>query len=143
MFNENGKKRNSVFFFIENSIYLVQEKYEAAVQSCTKSIELDSNYLKPYVRRAESYKQIDKLEDALQDYQKILELDPNNQQARKEVYVRFLVYHSIDILRIFFQTLPDQIKERNEKLKEEMLGMGWERIRRFSSRINFLLVQVN
>jgi tetratricopeptide (TPR) repeat protein len=63
---------------------------------------LDSNYLKPYVRRAESYKQIDKLEDALQDYQKILELDPNNQQARKEVYVRFLVYHSIDILRIFF-----------------------------------------
>ncbi len=69
--------------------FFVQEKYEAAVQSCTKSIELDSNYLKPYVRRAESYKQIDKLEEALQDYQKIVELDPNNNQARKEVYVIF------------------------------------------------------
>ncbi|CAF1175978.1 unnamed protein product [Adineta steineri] len=80
-------------------------KYESAVQSCTKSIELDSDYVKAYARRAESYKQIDKLEDALQDYQKILELDPNNNQARKEVY-----------------TLPDQIKERNEKMKEEMLG---------------------
>ncbi|CAF1633357.1 unnamed protein product [Adineta ricciae] len=81
------------------------EKYEAAVQSCTKSIELDPTYTKPYIRRADSYKQIDKLEEALQDYQKILELDPNNAQARREVYV-----------------LPDQIKERNEKLKEEMLG---------------------
>ncbi|CAF0768493.1 unnamed protein product [Adineta ricciae] len=79
------------------------EKYEAAVQSCTKSIELDPTYTKPYIRRADSYKQIDKLEEALQDYQKILELDPNNAQARREVYV-----------------LPDQIKERNEKLKEEM-----------------------
>lgn len=41
----------------------------------------------------------------MQDYQKILELDPSNQQARQEVHL-----------------LPDQIKERNEKLKEEMLG---------------------
>lgn len=85
--------------------FFFQEKYEAAVQSCTKSIELDSSYLKPYIRRAESYKKIDKLEEALQDYQKIVELDPSNQQARREVYL-----------------LPDQIKERNEKLKEEMLG---------------------
>ncbi|CAF1543146.1 unnamed protein product [Rotaria sp. Silwood1] len=81
------------------------EKYEAAVQSCTISIKLDPNYIKPYVRRAESYKSIDKLEEALQDYQKILELDPNNAQARREVYI-----------------LPDQIKDRNEKLKDEMLG---------------------
>ena len=71
----------------ELGIWFWQEKYEAAVQSSTKSIELDSNYLKAYVRRAESYKKIDKLEDALQDYQKILQLDPNHQQARQEVYV--------------------------------------------------------
>lgn len=72
-----------------NRVFFAQEKYEAAVQSCTKSIELDPNYLKPYLRRAESYKHIDKLEDALQDYQKILELDPSNALARKEVYVIF------------------------------------------------------
>lgn len=81
------------------------EKYEAAVQSCTKSIEYDTNYVKPLVRRAESYKKLDKLEEALQDYQKILTLEPSNQQARKEAYI-----------------LPEQIKERNEKLKEEMFG---------------------
>ncbi|CAF1022717.1 unnamed protein product [Rotaria sordida] len=81
------------------------EKYESAVQSCTQSIKYDPNYIKAFVRRAESYKSIDKLEEALQDYQKILELDPNSAQARKEVYI-----------------LPDQIKERNEKLKDEMLG---------------------
>jgi len=81
------------------------EKFEPAIQCCTKSIELDGTYLKPYIRRAESYKKIDKLDEALLDYQKILELDPNNSQARHEVHV-----------------LPDQIKERNEKMKEEMLG---------------------
>ena len=68
---------------------ILQEKYEAAVQSCSKSIEFDPDYVKAFVRRAESYKQIDKLEEALQDYQKILQLDPSNAQARKEVYVRF------------------------------------------------------
>jgi len=69
--------------------FFSKDKYEAAIQSCTKSIEFDSNYIKPFIRRAESYKHIDKLEEALQDYQKILELDPNNNQARKEVYVIF------------------------------------------------------
>lgn len=78
----------------------MKEKYEAAVQSCTKSIELDPTYVKPYVRRAESYKQIDKLEEALQDYQKILELDPNNNQARREVYVRF--YEWLIFMKLFF-----------------------------------------
>ncbi|CAF4816576.1 unnamed protein product, partial [Rotaria sp. Silwood2] len=72
------------------------EKYEAAVQSCTVSIKLDPNYIKAFVRRAESYKSIDKLEEALQDYQKILELDPNNAQARREVYVRCFVFHLFD-----------------------------------------------
>ncbi|CAF3343479.1 unnamed protein product [Rotaria socialis] len=81
------------------------EKYEAAVQSCTASIKYDPTYVKPILRRADSYKAIDKLEEALQDYQKVLELEPTNAHARKEVYI-----------------LPDRIKERNEKMKEEMLG---------------------
>jgi tetratricopeptide (TPR) repeat protein len=95
----------SVIYANRAACLMKMEKYEAAIQSCTKSIELDSHYIKAFLRRAESYKHIDKLEDALQDYQKILELDPNNSQARREVYI-----------------LPDQIKERNEKLKDEMLG---------------------
>jgi len=81
------------------------EKYEAAIQSCTKSIELDPQYLKPLTRRAEAYKQIDKLDEALQDYQRVIQIDPSNAQARRACH-----------------TLPDQIKERNEKMKDEMLG---------------------
>jgi tetratricopeptide (TPR) repeat protein len=65
----------------------LQEKFEAAIQSASKSIELDSTYVKALGRRAESYKHIDKLDEALEDYQKILELDPANVQARHEIHV--------------------------------------------------------
>lgn len=57
------------------------------------------------LRRAELYEKTEKLDEALADYQKTLELDPHVHQARAAC------------LR-----LPKQIEERNEKLKAEMLG---------------------
>lgn len=45
--------------------------------------------MKALIRRAESYKMIDKLEEALQDFQKVLAVDPSNAQAKREVQVKF------------------------------------------------------
>lgn len=56
-------------------------------------------------RRAKLYEENDKLDESLEDYKKVLELDSNCTEARQAV-VR----------------LPVRINERNEKLKEEMLG---------------------
>ncbi|KAH3787028.1 tetratricopeptide repeat protein 1-like isoform X2 [Dreissena polymorpha] len=81
------------------------EMYEECIRDCTKAIELHPHYLKAVMRRAEIYEKLDKLDEALADYQKILELDPGQHSARAAC------------LR-----LPDQIKERNEKLKTEMIG---------------------
>lgn len=78
---------------------------ETAVEDCTKAIQLNPNYMKAYLRRAKLFETLDKLDESLNDFKKIVELDPSNGEA-KAALVR----------------LPPRINERNEKLKEEMLG---------------------
>ncbi|KAJ8316651.1 hypothetical protein KUTeg_005794 [Tegillarca granosa] len=57
------------------------------------------------LRRAQLYEKGDKLDEALSDYQRVLELDPSERTARAAC-----------------MKLPDLIKERNEKMKEEMMS---------------------
>ncbi|PZC70667.1 hypothetical protein B5X24_HaOG215303 [Helicoverpa armigera] len=81
------------------------QKYAQAVKDCTKAIELDDKYLKAYIRRAQSYEATEKFDEALADFKKILELDPDHKEARQATI-----------------RLPPLIEEKNEKLKTEMLG---------------------
>jgi len=78
---------------------------ESALEDCTKSLENNDKYMKSLIRRAKLYEELDKLDDALGDYKRIFELDPSNHEARAAL-----------------QRLPPIINERNEKLKEEMMG---------------------
>ncbi|XP_008545805.1 tetratricopeptide repeat protein 1 [Microplitis demolitor] len=78
---------------------------ESAIKDCSKAIELNPSYLKAYLRRAQLYEQTDNLDQSLADYKKIIELDPGNSEAQHAV-----------------RRLPPLIEEKNEKLKEEMLG---------------------
>lgn len=55
---------------------------EQCIQDCTKAIDLHPHYLKALMRRAELYEKTEKLDEALADYQKILELDPSQYSAR-------------------------------------------------------------
>jgi len=78
---------------------------DGAVMDCTKSLEYKPNYMKSLVRRSQLYEEMDKLDEALEDYKKIFEMDPSNKDA----------YYAT-------QRLPPLINERNEKLKTEMMG---------------------
>uniref|UniRef100_A0A674CEY3 Tetratricopeptide repeat domain 1 n=1 Tax=Salmo trutta TaxID=8032 RepID=A0A674CEY3_SALTR len=69
------------------------------------AIELNPNYMRAILRRAELYEKTDKLDEALEDYKAALEKDPDLPSAR-EACMR----------------LPQQIHERNEKLKDDMMG---------------------
>ncbi|KAH0629654.1 hypothetical protein JD844_011885 [Phrynosoma platyrhinos] len=89
----------------DNQSPLEQDKKETAISDCSKALELNPNYIKALLRRAELYEKTEKLDEALEDYKNLLEKDPSIHQAR-EACMR----------------LPRQIEERNEKLKEEMLG---------------------
>ncbi|KAL5017636.1 hypothetical protein ScPMuIL_007225 [Solemya velum] len=99
------KKDRSIMFSNRAACKMRMELYEEAIKDSTSALDLNPLYLKALMRRAELYEKNEKLEDALGDYQKILEMDPSQYAARAAC------------LR-----LPEEIKERNEKLKTEMLG---------------------
>ncbi|NXD52827.1 TTC1 protein, partial [Corvus moneduloides] len=79
-------------------------KYNPGLWFCFPAVELDPHYVRALLRRAELYEKTEKLDEALEDYKAVLERDQSVHQAR-EACMR----------------LPQQIEERNEKLKKEML----------------------
>ncbi|CAL4092054.1 unnamed protein product, partial [Meganyctiphanes norvegica] len=56
-----------------------------AIKDCDKAIDLHSAYTKAILRRATLYQETEKLDEALKDFQRVLELDPNNNEARYAV----------------------------------------------------------
>lgn len=81
------------------------DRKKDAIKDCSKAIELHDVYTKAILRRATLHQETEQLDEALKDFQRVLELDPSNNEARYAVRV-----------------LPEQINERNEKLKTEMMG---------------------
>ncbi|XP_041370631.1 tetratricopeptide repeat protein 1-like [Gigantopelta aegis] len=98
-------KERSIMFSNRAACKLKQENYDDAISDCSKAIELHPQYLKALLRRAELYDKKEKLDEALADFQKVVELDPSQYAARASCL-----------------KLAEQIKDRNEKMKEEMLG---------------------
>lgn len=54
------------------------------------AIELNPEYIRALLRRAELYEQTEKLDEALEDYQKVLERDPTQASARQACMVSSL-----------------------------------------------------
>lgn len=98
-------KERSILFSNRAAARMHQDKKEDAISDCSKAIELNPNYVRAILRRAELYEKTEKLDEALEDYKTVLEKDPGIPAAR-EACMR----------------LPRQIEERNEKLKEEMMS---------------------
>lgn len=99
------QKDRSILFSNRAAARMKQDKKDMAISDCSKAIQLNPSYIRAILRRAELYEKTDKLDEALEDYKSVLEKDPSIHQAR-EACMR----------------LPKQIEERNERLKEEMLG---------------------
>lgn len=52
---------------------------------CTTAITLDPLYVKAYLRRAAARAGLQRVAAALEDYQRVLQLEPTNKQAKAEV----------------------------------------------------------
>ncbi|XP_054873267.1 tetratricopeptide repeat protein 1 isoform X1 [Amphiprion ocellaris] len=98
-------RERAVLFSNRAAARLHLDLKDQAISDCSRAIELNPEYLRALLRRAELYEQTEKLDEALEDYKKVLDRDPNHPGAR-EACMR----------------LPQQIQERNEKLKEEMIS---------------------
>ncbi|CAJ0968358.1 unnamed protein product [Ranitomeya imitator] len=95
-------KERAILYSNRAAARIKQDKTEPAIAD---SIELNPDYIRALLRRAELYEKTDKLDEALADYKSVLEKDLSCRQA-KDACMR----------------LPRQIDERNERLKEEMIS---------------------
>lgn len=76
-----------------------------ACQHCTRALQLQPDYVKALMRRGAALEQQEELEQALGDAKRVLELDAGNSWAERAV-----------------ARLGPKVAERQERLKEEMLG---------------------
>ncbi|XP_059206893.1 tetratricopeptide repeat protein 1 [Centropristis striata] len=98
-------RERAVLFSNRAAARLHLDLKQQAISDCSRAIELNPDYVRALLRRAELHEQTEKLDEALEDYKKVLDLDPNQPAARTAC-----------------MRLPQQIQERNEKLKEEMMS---------------------
>jgi len=68
--------------------------WDDAIEDCTKSLELEPNFLKALRRRAQIFEQKDELEKALQDYKSILEKDPSAMEDRANAIVHVMLVYT-------------------------------------------------
>ena len=67
----------------KNSILL--EKYEKAIDDCSKSIQLDPNYALAYYNRGVAYQGLEEYEKAKADYRKALTINPDLELAKENL----------------------------------------------------------
>ncbi|CAL8307599.1 unnamed protein product [Gadus morhua 'NCC'] len=98
-------RERAVLFSNRAAACLHLDRKESAIADCSKALELDPGYVRALLRRAQLYEASEQLEQALQDYQTLLEAQPAHPEARTAC-----------------MRLPREIEEKNERLKEEMMG---------------------
>lgn len=69
--------------------YCFQTEKDSAISDCTKAIELNSSYVKAYIRRAQLYEETEKLDEALEDFKKVLTFDSSHTEANHAVRVMY------------------------------------------------------
>ncbi|GAB9462563.1 hypothetical protein Gpo141_00000051 [Globisporangium polare] len=121
---------NRAVYFSNRAACLIRlGRPEEAIDDCSQSIELSPNYVKALIRRAEAYEKLDKLDEALRDYDAVLKIDPTIRPA--------VAAHA---------RIKKVVDERQEKMKAEMLdklkGFGNTILGKFGlSTDNFQMVQ--
>jgi len=96
----------AIFYSNRAACFIKMEQNEEAVSDCSKAIEADSKYAKAYFRRAQLYEmKEDTWDKALDDYQTLLRMQPDDKIARAAIV-----------------KLPPMIAERNERMKADMIN---------------------
>ncbi|NXT98035.1 RPAP3 protein, partial [Buphagus erythrorhynchus] len=67
------------------SAFYRMKKFSVAESDCNLALALDKNYIKAYVRRGAARFALKNLKGAKEDYEKVLELDANNFEAKNEL----------------------------------------------------------
>lgn len=98
-------KEKSVYLANRAAVGLALEDYKSVVEDCTESLKINAEYTKALQRRAIAFEKLEEEEKALEDFQKVCELDGGNKQAQAQV-----------------RRLEPLVEQKREKLKEETLA---------------------
>ena len=83
-------KEDRAFLFANKAACFVKMgQKENAIEECSEAIELKPDYVKALLWRASIFEESDKPHESMKDYEKVLELDPSNKDARVAVMVSF------------------------------------------------------
>ncbi|KAM4677899.1 RNA polymerase II-associated protein 3 isoform 1-T3 [Discoglossus pictus] len=81
----NADPYNAVLPTNRASAFFRLKKYAVAESDCNLAIALNRNYAKAYARRGAARLALKNLQGAQEDYEKVLELDPNSFEAKNEL----------------------------------------------------------
>ncbi|XP_062990035.1 RNA polymerase II-associated protein 3 [Elgaria multicarinata webbii] len=81
----NADPYNPVLPTNRSSAFFRLKKYSVAESDCNLALALNKNYTKAYARRGAARFALQNIEGAKEDYEKVLELDPNNFEAKSEL----------------------------------------------------------
>lgn len=98
-------KDASVYYANRAAAFMGMSAWDDAARDCSDALELQPEYVKARLRRAHAYEKSDKLDEALSDYKRLLELQPGMPEAARSV-----------------PRLERAIAARDEALKAEMMG---------------------
>ncbi|KAI8778922.1 RNA polymerase II-associated protein 3 X1 [Biomphalaria glabrata] len=76
---------NSLLLTNRAQAFLKLNKYAECESDCTLSLTGAPLFVKSYLRRATARLALEKLEEAVRDFQRVLELEPNNKHAKMEI----------------------------------------------------------
>jgi len=94
----------SVYLCNRAASHFALKRYSETIEDTTSAIIMDPKYTKAYIRRAKAYEETNKFQEALNDYETILEIDG-------------IVKVALEAKK----TLPSKVKEQQEKEKAEMM----------------------
>lgn len=60
---------------------------KSAIEDCNQALDLNPGFVRALLRRSQLYETTDKLDEALDDCKKILEIEPNHREANSAVRV--------------------------------------------------------
>jgi len=130
----------SLLYANRAAVYLKLKKYTEALADCNKSIELNENYAKAYLRRGEARMELGEYEEASRDFNRTHQLDPmlgarerirvaNNEakKAAKKDYYKILGVRSLRLKKKskrHTESLPSNgILIKTRKLKRKRLKL--------------------
>lgn len=98
-------KNRSIFYCNRAACLLELGRNDEAIKDCTQALEFDSKYVKALLRRSKANEKLDQLEEALADLDAALAIEPNMKGLKQDR-----------------QSMEVRVKEKHEKLKDEMMG---------------------